>query len=64
MRITEFWHRMEDHFGATYARSVAQDQVLSELGGRTVTESLAAGDDVKHIWRAVCVHFEVPARHR
>ena len=64
MRITEFWQRMETHFGATYADSYARDQVLSELGGRTVVEALAGGDDVKNVWRAVCVAANVPARER
>lgn len=60
MRLTEFWRRMEDSFGAGYASSVADDQVLTQLGGRTVREALAAGEDVKAVWRAVCEAFEVP----
>lgn len=64
MRITEFWSRMEGHFGATYADSYSRDQVLRELGGRTVREALAAGADVKDVWRAVCVAANVPARER
>jgi hypothetical protein len=64
MRVTEFWRRMEAHFGLSYARSVAHDQVLRELDGHTVDEALASGGSVKEIWRAVCVHFEVPARER
>jgi hypothetical protein len=62
VRITEFWKRMETHFGVTYADSYSRDQVLRELGGRTVVEALAAGDDVKSVWRAVCVAANVPAR--
>jgi hypothetical protein len=64
VRITEFWTRMESHFGSTYADSYSRDQVLRELGGRTVVEALAAGDDVKDVWRAVCVAANVPARER
>lgn len=64
MRLTEFWGRMEHQFGVGYASSVASDQVLSELGGRTVAEALDAGDDPKVVWRGVCAAFDVPARER
>ncbi len=64
MRLSEFWKRMNTHFGAAYASSLAQDQVLSTLGGRTVNEALAAGIDAKSVWRAVCDSFELPARER
>ncbi|HVV29996.1 MAG TPA: DUF3046 domain-containing protein [Mycobacteriales bacterium] len=64
MRLTEFWARMERQFGAGYADSVARDQVLAALGGRTVHEALDAGEDAKQVWRAVCAHFDVPARER
>lgn len=60
MRLTEFWARMNEHFGPAYAESFAQDHVIGALGGRTVQESLAAGLDAKEIWRAVCVDQEVP----
>lgn len=64
VRLTEFWARMNRQFGSAYAESVARDQVLTTLGGRTAAESLAAGEDVKLVWRAVCEAFDVPARHR
>jgi hypothetical protein len=64
VRLTEFWQRMDEQFGAGYARSVAKDYVLAGLGGRTVAQALADGDDVKAIWRAVCGAFNVPERLR
>lgn len=64
MRLTDFWGRMERLFGTSYASTVAHDQVLAELGGRTVAEALAAGDDAKSVWLAVCTQYEVPARDR
>ncbi len=64
MRLTEFWARMGGHFGAAYAESIATDQVLRELGGRTVREALAAGEDTKSVWRAVCSAFDVPGQLR
>jgi hypothetical protein len=64
VRLTDFWDRMERRFGAVYAASYAADQVLPQLGGRTVTEALAEGDDVKLVWRAVCEATQAPAPER
>jgi hypothetical protein len=38
--------------------------VLSDIGGRTVVEALAAGVDRKEIWRAVWGKLELPVRER
>jgi Protein of unknown function (DUF3046) len=62
--MTEFWHRMDEQFGAAYAQSVAKDFVLAGVGDRTVQQALADGEDVKVIWRAVCAAFQVPDRLR
>jgi hypothetical protein len=64
VRLTAFWERMRAQFGETYAESVAKDHVLAPLGGRTVNEALADGEDVKVVWRAVCEVFRVPDRLR
>jgi Protein of unknown function (DUF3046) len=64
VRLTEFWERMRAQFGEVYAESVARDQVLAALGGRTVSQALADGEDAKIVWRAVCDAFDVPARLR
>jgi hypothetical protein len=64
MRLTEFWRRMNAHFGAAYADSFARDHVVAELGGRTVHEALAAGEPAKDVWRAVCVALDLPASKR
>ena len=55
---------MDEQFGAEYAQSVAKDYVLPGLDGRTIQQALAAGEDVKDIWRAVCAEFPVPQRLR
>ncbi len=55
---------MQEQFGVAYAESIATDQVLSELGGRSVRDALATGEDPKVVWRAVCAAFDVPARNR
>jgi len=64
VRLTEFWERMSARFGAAYADSVARDQVISRLGDRTAREALAAGEDVRDVWLAVCEHFDVPVSDR
>jgi len=64
VRLTEFWNRMRAQFGESYADSVARDHVLTVLGGRTVTQALDDGEDVKVIWRAVCESFKIPDRLR
>jgi hypothetical protein len=64
MRLTEFWARMNEHFGDGYADSVAKDYVLSRLGGRTVNKALADGEDAKVVWRAVTEQFNLPERLR
>ncbi|MFE0459744.1 DUF3046 domain-containing protein [Kitasatospora sp. NPDC058965] len=64
MRLTEFWQRMDDHFGSGYAESFARDHVMSELGGRTVHQALEAGWEAKEVWRVVCQVMGVPSRLR
>jgi hypothetical protein len=64
VRVTEFWERMRGRFGAAYADHVARDQVIRGLGNRTAHEALAAGEDPKAVWLAVCEHFEVPVGDR
>ncbi|MGH8791719.1 MAG: DUF3046 domain-containing protein, partial [Stackebrandtia sp.] len=66
MRRTEFWERMRETFGDSYAGSVAHDQTLSALDGLTVDEALAEGWNVKHVWMAVCEAYgdRIPARIR
>jgi hypothetical protein len=66
MRLTDFWTRLELVFGAGYAASVANDQVLSTLGGRTIRQALDAGVQTVEVWRAVCAAYpdRVPSRLR
>ena len=63
MRFTEFWHRMDERFGAAYARSLASDYRLPELGS-TIDDAIARGVETRVIWRAVCAEFEMPAHLR
>jgi hypothetical protein len=64
MRLTDFWDRLEQAFGAGYARSLAADQSFAALQGRTIEESIAQGVQTATIWRAVVAYYpdRVPAR--
>jgi hypothetical protein len=64
VRHSELWRRLEHHLGPAYARTWAGDQVLRALGGRTVLQALADGDDASAVWRAVHATLELPARER
>ncbi len=64
MRITDFWTRMEDHFGVSYAHSWAKDFALAELGGRTCLQAIADGIETVDIWRAVWTHERMPLSER
>jgi Protein of unknown function (DUF3046) len=66
LRLTDFWTRLEHVFGSGYAESVAADQVLPQLGGRTIAQALAAGEEIVVVWRAVCAAYpdRVPAKLR
>ena len=64
VRLTDFWGRMRQHFGPSYAASFAHDFVMSELGGRTIDQALAQGVDVQEIWRAVCRTVDVAPKLR
>jgi Protein of unknown function (DUF3046) len=64
VRLTEFWDRMRAQFGDLYAESVAKDYVIDSLGGRTINQALADGEEAKVVWRAVCDAFHLPERVR
>ena len=66
MRLTDFWARLDEAFGATYARSIAADQSFGELGDRTISQAIADGIDTATIWRAVVAAYpdRVPSRLR
>ena len=57
VRLTDFWARMERVFGRGYAASVAADQVIPQLGGRTVEQALAAGEETVTVWRAIVAAY-------
>lgn len=64
MRHTELWARMDHVLGPAYARTWAEQQVLSTLGHRTVVEALDAGESPQQVWHAVWERLELPASER
>jgi hypothetical protein len=66
VRLTDFWARLEQVFGPGYAMSVAHDQVIAQLGGRTIKQALAAGEETIVVWRAVVAAYpdRVPSKLR
>ena len=63
MRRSEFERAVADEFGAR-ASTVTSDLVLSDVGGRTAAEALAAGIPPREVWLALCVETDVPAERR
>ncbi|MET1071248.1 MAG: DUF3046 domain-containing protein [Umezawaea sp.] len=64
MRITVFRKLMTGEFGPVRGEMVAQDHVLSALGGLTPDQAIEAGVPPKEIWLAVCEAFDVPEQRR
>jgi Protein of unknown function (DUF3046) len=63
MKLTDLWARLEATFGTGYAASVARDQVIPQLGGRTINQALDEHEEVHTVWRAVVAAYpdRVPA---
>ncbi len=51
---------MSDEFGIEYAAVVARDLVLGEFADRTAEQCIAAGEDLREVWFAVCRAQSVP----
>ena len=64
MRYSEFWELVTDVFGPQMGRTLATDQVIGALEDRTCVEALAAGEDPKAVWRALCDAMAVPQSDR
>ncbi len=62
--MSEFWQAVTDEFGESYGRLVTNDLVLREFGDLTAIGAIAAGEDVRDVWLALCVATEVPPSRR
>jgi hypothetical protein len=63
MRHSEFDRAVADEFGRGGDALVA-DLVLTDVGGRTAREALAAGVPPRQVWMALCVEADVPVSRR
>lgn len=63
MTHTEFWAVMELVFPDGRARSLAQDEVLPDLGSLTADEALSAGIDPLQVWKSIIALMELPAHY-
>lgn len=65
MRISDLRERIELSFGAEWAPSFCKDIAISELGSRTVDESLRDGLEPHDIWKALCKSHPIQTeKHR
>jgi hypothetical protein len=62
--MSEFWVLVEDEFGAAQGRALARDHVVGTLGHRTAEQAIAAGEDPREVWFALCDDLQVPAERR
>ncbi|MEF2976507.1 DUF3046 domain-containing protein [Subtercola sp. YIM 133946] len=60
MRLSEFRQAVADEFGPSYGRVVTGDLVLDEFSGHTAEQALAAGEDIRGVWLALCRAADVP----
>jgi uncharacterized protein YbaA (DUF1428 family) len=64
MRVSEFWRAVEQEFGEAYGRVVTSDVVLTEVGGRSAVDAIAAGVPTRRVWDALCAAQDVPVERR
>lgn len=64
MREREFWQLVDEVFTRPYGRSLAHDQALVALDGRTVMEALGEGVEPRVVWNVLCDQMGVPDADR
>jgi Protein of unknown function (DUF3046) len=62
--MSEFWVLVDDEFGAAQGRALVRDHVVGSLANRTPEQALAAGEDPREVWFALCADLQVPAERR
>jgi len=62
--MSEFWTLVEEEFGPAQGRALVRDHVVGPLGHRTAEQALAAGEDAREVWFALCDDLQVPAERR
>lgn len=59
MRLSQFHELMADEFGPQ-SEAIIRDLALLELGDKTAKVLLAAGEEPREIWLAICRAQQVP----
>lgn len=62
--MSEFWALVDGEFGPARGRALVRDHVVGALGHRTPEQALAAGDDARVVWFALCEDLQVPQERR
>jgi len=60
VKLSRFHELVQDEFGPDFAAVVLSDTRLDLLADKTPAELLAAGEDPKAIWQAICRQLAVP----
>lgn len=55
----EFWQLLEEVFGRSCGRALAQDQAIAALDNRTVLEALADGVEPRIVWNYLCDQMDI-----
>jgi hypothetical protein len=64
MLLSDFWALLDSVFGPAYARTLAKQLVLTDLGDRTAARALDDGVPPRDVWHALCDAMEVPLSER
>lgn len=64
MRESEFWASLDWVFPGGHGRSLAQDLVLSSLGGHTPTDAIESGVAPRRVWEALCEAMDLPEQYK
>ena len=64
MQEREFWQLLEEVFGRSYGRALAQDQQLTRLDDMTVVEALHAGLEALGDGHGMCDQMDIPDSKR
>lgn len=58
--MSEFWRLVDGEFGVGHGRTLVRDHVIGALGHRTAEQALAASEDPRAVWFALCSELEIP----
>lgn len=64
MLLSEFYALLDDVFGVAYARTLAREFCLTELGDRTPARALEDGVAPRDVWHALCDAMEIDDARR